>query len=215
MWARLKQKPFSLWVIAAGVFYLGLALLGLIVLLAIAMGFLFGGGILLLLLIFVAVFFIAGVFVLREKRWAYVTAAAVSLVFFFLNRTEISSSIANPADAFFWLGFSSVPTLILVVAFSILDFRSAKTGLRQRRSLASAQSTGGILTFALSVSRLAAWSRGRSARESSCGTFPRGPRTSRSSPAHPPPRFPSAPRCSKLPWATPWRGSTRTRPPIP
>ncbi len=149
MWARLKQKPFSLWVIAAGVFYLGLALLGLIVLLAIRMGFMFGGGILLFFLIFVAVFFIAGVFVLREKRWAYVTAAAVSLVFFFLNITEISSSIANPADAFFWLGFSSVPTLILVVAFSILDFRSAKTGLRQKRSLSSAQSTGGILTFTL------------------------------------------------------------------
>src|SRR6266705_2553079 len=73
MWARLKQKPLSLWVIAAGVLYLRL--------------------------VFFAVCFIPVVFVSRQRRWVYVTAAVVRLVFFSLTITEISSTTANPADA--------------------------------------------------------------------------------------------------------------------
>ncbi|HYY48734.1 MAG TPA: hypothetical protein VFA17_08650, partial [Thermoplasmata archaeon] len=38
---------------------------------------------------------------------------------------------------------------ILVVLFSLLSFRNAKTGLMQRRSLATPQSTGGLFTFAV------------------------------------------------------------------
>lgn len=149
MWARMRQKPFSLWVIAGGLVYMGLSLLYLGLPFAIMGGILAGGGFLLILFVFVAVFFIAAAFSLREKRWAYVLAAVSSIVLLLLFGTFILSSASNPADSGFWLSMSGVPALVLVVIFSILTLRHAKTGLAQKRYLASPNSAGGLLTLAV------------------------------------------------------------------
>jgi len=149
MWARVRQKPFSLWVIAGGLVYMGLSLLYLGLPFAIAGGILAGGGFLLILFVFVAVFFIAAVFSLRQKRWAYVLAAVTSIVLLLLFGPFIIESAMNPADSGFWLSMSGIPALILVVIFSILALRNAKTGLTQKRYLASPQSAGGLLTLAV------------------------------------------------------------------
>jgi len=149
MWARMRQKPFSLWVIASGLVYMGLSLLYLGLPIAIVGGILAGGGFLLILFVFVAVFFIAAAFSLRAKRWAYVLAAVSSVVLLVLFGTFILSSASNPADSGFWLSMSGVPALVLVVIFSILSLRHAKTGLAQKRYLASPNSTGGLLTLAV------------------------------------------------------------------
>ncbi|MGI0148538.1 MAG: cupredoxin domain-containing protein [Thermoplasmata archaeon] len=147
MWVR--QKPFSVWVIAGGLVYMGLALLSLGLPFAIAGGIMAGGGFLLILFVFVAVFLIAAVFSLRQQRWAYIIAAASSIVLLLLFGTFILDSGQNPADSGFWLSMSGVPATVLVVLFSILSFRNAKTGLTQKRYLATAKSTGGLLTFAV------------------------------------------------------------------
>src|SRR5438034_3869265 len=148
MWARMRQKPFSLWVIAGGLVYMALSLLYLGLPFAIMGGILAGGGFLLILFVFVAVFLIAAAFSFRQKRWAYVLAAVSSLVLLVLFGSFLLGSASNPADSGFWLSMSGLPALTLVVIFSILSLRSAKTGLAQKRYLASPHSTGGLLTLA-------------------------------------------------------------------
>jgi len=149
MWARMRQKPFSLWVIAGGLVYMALSLLYLGLPFAIMGGILAGGGFLLILFVFVAVFLIAAAFSFRQKRWAYVLAAVSSLVLLVLFGSFLLGSASNPADSGFWLSMSGLPALTLVVIFSILSLRSAKTGLAQKRYLASPHSTGGLLTLAV------------------------------------------------------------------
>ena len=149
MWARMREKPFALWVIAGGLFYAGLALLALGLPIVIAAGILAGGGFLLILFLFIAVFLISGVFVLREKRWAYIAGAAMGILLLLLFSTNLAPSLSNPADSSFWLSISVLPALILVLIFSVLAFLNAKTGLGQKPYLASAKSTGGLLTVAV------------------------------------------------------------------
>ncbi len=149
MWVRARQKPFAVWVIAGGLVYVALAVLVLALPFAIAGGILAQGGVLLIVSPFVAVFLVAAAFVLREKRWAYVLGAAGSIVFFILNIPYLVASGSNPADAYFWISWSVVPALVLIVLFSVLGFRYAKTGLSSRRYLATPHSTGGLLTLAV------------------------------------------------------------------
>src|SRR6266511_4229900 len=149
MWVRMGQKPFALWVIAGGLFYAGLALLALGLPIVIAAGILAGGGFLLILFLFIAVFLISGVFVLREKRWAYIAGAAMSILLLLLFSSNLTASLSNPADSSFWLSISVLPALILVLIFSVLAFMNAKTGLGQKPYLASPKSTGGLLTVAV------------------------------------------------------------------
>lgn len=145
----IRQAPFSVRVIAGGLTYMGLALLYLGFPIAIAGGIMAGGGFLLILFVFVAVFLVAGAFSLLQRRWAYIVGLVSSIVLLGLFSTFIFDSAKNPADSGFWLSMSGVPVTILVVIFSILSFRNAKTGLMQRRYLATSQSTGGLLTFAV------------------------------------------------------------------
>lgn len=143
VWVR--QKPFSLWVIAGGLVYSALALVTLGLPIAIAAGILAGGGFLLIPFVFIALSLVAAAFALRQKRWAYVLGAVVSILLIVLFSPNIASSLSNPADSGFWLSISVLPALVLVVVFSVTSFRNAKRGLAQKRYLASPQSTGGLL----------------------------------------------------------------------
>jgi plastocyanin len=145
----IRHAPFSVWVIFGGLTYNAGALLYFGLPFAIAVGIMGGGGFLLILFAFVAVFLVAGVFSLLQRRWAYLVGAASSVVLLLLFSTFIVDSAKNPVDSGFWLSMSGVSVTILVVLFSLLSFRNAKTGLMQRRSLATPQSTGGLFTFAV------------------------------------------------------------------
>src|SRR5256886_11651144 len=89
----------------------------------------------------------------RSTLFPYTTlfrsAAVSSLVLLVLFGSFLLGSASNPADSGFWLSMSGLPALTLVVIFSILSLRSAKTGLAQKRYLASPHSTGGLLTLAV------------------------------------------------------------------
>jgi plastocyanin len=147
MRATIWQKPFALWVIAGGLLYMCLALLGLGLPFVLAGGLTGAGGALLaFLFIFVALFLIAAGFSLREKRWAYILAIASSVVLLILFRSFIIDSFQNPADSGFWLSASGIPALALVIIFAILSFIEGKAGPAQKRYLASPQSVGGLLT---------------------------------------------------------------------
>jgi plastocyanin len=148
-WSRARQKPFSLWVIAGGLVYTSLTFLAMLVPLVITSGITAGGGFVPILLLFVALFLVAGVFSFRAKRWAYLLAAAVSIVLILLYLPLIASTLSNPADSVFWLVISVIPALLLVVIFSLLSFRYAKTGLAQKSYLASPHSAGGLFTVAI------------------------------------------------------------------
>src|SRR5437867_2518975 len=139
-----KGRPFALWVIFGGLVYSGLGLLALIVLLIrIAASSL----IVILVLVFAAVFFVTAFFCLRGKRWALITAAASTAIFFILNIPEILQTGSNPADSTYWLTMSLVPAFILVLFFSILSIRNVKSGISQKRYLATHESAGGLFTL--------------------------------------------------------------------
>lgn len=148
--AWVRQKPFSILVIAGGLLYIGLALLVLSVPL-IVMGALMvpGGEFILVIFLFVALFLIAAVFTLREARWAYVLGSAVSVLFALLYSSVIASTVSNPADDYFWLVMSLLPATFLILLFTILTLRAGKTGVREKRYLATPQSRGGLLTLAV------------------------------------------------------------------
>ena len=143
--ASVRQRPFALWVIAGGLVYVTLALLVFVLsfLAAIPAGFLA------ILVAFVVLFLIAAVFTLREKRWAYILAPVTGIVLALLFSLNIATSASNPADSGFWFTMSVLPALFLVVLFSVLAFRNAKTGLMEKRYLATASSSGGLVTVAV------------------------------------------------------------------
>jgi len=148
--ALVRRKPFALWVIAGGLVYMSIALLILGLPFVLAGGLSStNGGLLAFLFVFIAIFLIAAAFALREKRWAYVLAAASSVVLLLLFGSFIIESFKNPADSGFWLSASGIPALLIVVLFSILSFWQGKTGLAQKRYLASPQSAGGLLVVAV------------------------------------------------------------------
>ncbi len=141
-----KAKPFAVWVIAGGLLVTGIATLVLGVL-----GYAKNGevGQFASTLIFVVILLVPVLFVWREKRWAYLTAAVISLLLFVLFLLFSASSLTNPADSAFAVLVAVLPAFFLVALFGILAFRSAKSGLRERPFLASARSTGGLVTLAV------------------------------------------------------------------
>jgi len=149
LWARVRRKPFALWVIAGGLVYMSLALLYLTLPFAIQGGVSGGGGLVVFVFLFVALFWIAAAFSLREKRWAYVLAVVSSVILLLLFGPFIIDSLKNPADSSFSLAISGIPGLLLVIAFSILALVNAKTGLTQKRYLATPVSSGGLVTVAV------------------------------------------------------------------
>jgi len=149
MWARMKQKPFALWVIAGGLWYAGLAFLAVGIPFVIAGGILAGGGFLLILFVFIAIFLISGTFAFRAKRWAFIVGAVMSILLLALFGPNIATSLSNPAESTFWLSISIVPLLVLVLIFAVLAYRNAKTGLEHKPYLSNVKSTGGLLTVAV------------------------------------------------------------------
>lgn len=145
----MRQLPFAVWVIAGGLTYSGLALLVLTVPFALVAGITGDYGTVLVVFVFAAVFFVAAAFSFRQKRWAYILGAGTSIVLALLYASVIVTTLSNPADSQFWLVISALPTWALVVLFSGLSFVHAKGGLRAKRYLATAQSTGGLLTVAV------------------------------------------------------------------
>ncbi len=146
---RIRQKPFALWVIFGGFMYFGLFILGLSVPMLVASPASIADPISVIILVFVALFLVAGFLGLKGKRWTSVLAAVVSIVFLALFGSFLVPSLANPADAAFSVAISGIPILILVVIFSILSILNAKTGLHQKRYLATPNSAGGLLTIGI------------------------------------------------------------------
>src|SRR2546426_12772021 len=96
-----------------------------------------------------ALFFVSAYLGLQGKRWTSVLSAVVSLLFLVLFGSFLVPSLANPADAAFPLAISGIPALILVAIFSILSIIHAKSGLLQKRYLATPNSAGGLLTIGI------------------------------------------------------------------
>ncbi len=147
IWDRLRQKPFALWVIFGGFVYLGLFILGLAVPVLAASPSSIMDPFVLIFLVFMALAFVSAYLGLKGKRWTSVLAAVVSILFLVLFGSFLVPSLANPADAAFSLAISGIPALILVAIFSILSIVHAKSGLLQKRYLATPNSSGGLLTI--------------------------------------------------------------------
>lgn len=146
-------KPFALWVMFGGLLYFGLALLALIVSLLVQDLTLFfillSDPFILIPLVFVALFVLGAFASLTGKRWAFVLAAVVSIVFIIFFLPLLVNRLSNPAAGDFWLAISGLPALILVAIFSILALANAKGGLARKRYLATPESWGGLLTVAV------------------------------------------------------------------
>jgi plastocyanin len=149
LWARMGQVPFSLWVVAGALAYSALALFVLALPFVLAGGITAGGGLALFLYLFVALFLIAAAFTLRQKRWAYVLGAAVAIALVLLFSTFIGATLSSPADSEFWLAVTVLPLMSLGIVFAILSVMNAKTGLNQKKYLATPMSSGGLLTVAV------------------------------------------------------------------
>ena len=143
----MRAKPFAVWVIAGGLVFAAIVTFAVAVLYLIQNGA--GDGVFYSYLIFAIVPLVFAVFAWREKRWAYIAAAVVCILFLILYVAFSFNSLLNPADNAFALLAALVPTFALVTVFGILAFRSAKSGLRQKTYLASVRSTGGLLTLAV------------------------------------------------------------------
>lgn len=141
-----RTKPFALWVIAGGLLFAAAVTLVLGVQSYAANGSI---GEFLSTLIFAALLLVPVVFTWREKRWAYLAAAIVSLVLLILYLSFSASSLSNPADNAFAALAVLAPTLLLVAGFGIQAFRHAKTDFLQKKYLASVQSAGGLVTLAV------------------------------------------------------------------
>jgi plastocyanin len=133
----LRQRPFAIFVMFAGLAYAGVALLALMV----EFGF-FDPSI----LVFAALFLVAGFLVLWGKRWTPVIGLALSLLFLAFYIPFIGEIVSNPANSGFWLVITVLPLLGLVAVFAILSLLKWKQGLAQTPYLASPKSSGGLLT---------------------------------------------------------------------
>jgi len=147
IWDRIRQKPFALWVIFGGFVYLGLVILGLALPMLAASPASIADPFVVIFLVFMALFFVSAYLGLKGKRWTSVVTAVVSILFLVLLGSFLGPSLANPADASFSLAISWIPALILVAIFSILSVVHAKSGLLQKRYLATPNSSGGLLTI--------------------------------------------------------------------
>lgn len=147
IWNRIRQKPFALWVIFGGFVYLGLVILSLAVLAVVASPASIADPFLVIFLVFMALFFVSAYLGLKGKRWTSVLTAVVSILLLVLFGSFLVPSLANPADASFSLAISGIPALVLVAIFSILSIVHEKSGLLQKRYLATPNSSGGLLTI--------------------------------------------------------------------
>jgi plastocyanin len=147
MWARARQKPFGIWVVAGGLIIAAIANLVSGVLILITSGT--SGGGFYFLTIFAVILLIPAFLTLRENRWAYIAGAIVAILYLAITILFASGSLMNPADGGFALIWTLIPSLVIVVVFAVLSFRAAKAGLRTKKSLSSVQSPGGLFTFAL------------------------------------------------------------------
>ncbi len=129
IWDRIRQKPFALWVIFSGFVYFGLVILGLALPTLVASP--------------------ASILDPIAASILVVLTAVVSILFLVLFGSFLVPSLANPADAAFPLAISGIPALILVAIFSILSIVHAKSGLLQKRYLATPNSAGGLLTIGI------------------------------------------------------------------
>ncbi len=136
----LRQKPFAILVMFAGLVYTGVALLGVMVQFAF-----FDPSI----LAFGALFIVGGFLVLWGKSWSLVIGLALSVLFIALYVPLIGEIISNPANSGFWLVITVLPLLLLVAVFAIASLIKWKQGLAQTPYLASPKSSGGLLTVAV------------------------------------------------------------------
>jgi len=149
IWDRIREKPFALWVIFSGFVYFGLVILGLALPTLVASPASILDPIAASILVFMVLFFVSAYLGLKGKRWTSVLTAVVSILFLVLFGSFLVPSLANPADAAFPLAISGIPALILVAIFSILSIVHAKSGLLQKRYLATPNSAGGLLTIGI------------------------------------------------------------------
>src|SRR3989442_5208908 len=96
-----------------------------------------------------ALFFVSAYLGLKGKLWTSVLSAVVSILFLVVFGSFLVPSLANPADAAFSLAISAIPALVLVAIFSILSIIHAKSGLLQKRYLATPNSASGLLTIGI------------------------------------------------------------------
>lgn len=139
-------KPFAIWVIFGGLLYFGLGLIVLVVPFVLGTP---GDPIAISSVAFAAILLVAAFASLTGKRWAFAFCAGVTILFLLLFGPFMVPGLSNPAEPTFWLAFSGLPALILVLVFSILALQGAKVGLQAKPSLASVRSTGGLLTIAV------------------------------------------------------------------
>ncbi len=146
-WA--SSKPFAIWVIFAGLLYVALALLAVLVPPPAAGVVPITDPLILSVVLFAAIFLIISIFSLTGRRVVFAAAAVVSALFLLLFSGFVIEAFSRPANPMFWLIVSGVPALLLVLVFSVLALVYSKKGVASKRYLASAQSVGGL--FALGV----------------------------------------------------------------
>lgn len=207
----VRHKPFAVWVVFGGLVYFGLAILALALPVLVASPAARGDPLILSVLVFTALFFVSGAAALKGRRWTFVLAAVVSILFLVLFGPFFVPSLSNPADSAFWLALSGIPALIFVALFSILSLKNAKAGLLHKRYLATPQSTGGLFTIAIVGFVVGGLSQAASGPVSSSGTSQTSERTSGSCRMLPLLRFRTTLRRFTSRWEVRSLGLTRTR----
>ena len=119
----VRQKPFAILVMAAGLVYTGVALLAV----KVQFGF-FDPSI----LAFGVLFLVGGFLVLWGKRWSLVIGLGLSLLFIAVYIPLIGEIISNPANSGFWLVITVLPLLGLVAVFAIASLLKWKKASRRR-----------------------------------------------------------------------------------
>lgn len=144
-WDRLRAKPFGILVIAAGLAYLGIGVLGLGLSLGIPLASAFGA----IFILFAALFLASAAGCFLVRRWGIVAGMIVTIVFLLLFSISIPPGFTNPASPGAWYIVTGVPVGLLVIALSVLCLRRWKAEVTETKYLSEARSTGGLLAFAV------------------------------------------------------------------
>lgn len=145
------KKPFAVWVIFAGLVYFGLGAVALIVPVLIAAPAAITDPLVLSFLAIAVLFLAFGVATLSGRRWSFIAALAISIFFLVLFGPFLVGGLTNPADPQYWLTFSAIPALFLVVVFALFSILNLKKGIGQQKYLASPESKGGLLATAVAA----------------------------------------------------------------
>lgn len=143
--STLQRRPFAVWVIFGGLVFSASDLLyGIIPDLQRLSLF---DPFLVLVAAFVVFCYLGALGVLlTQRRWSFVLSVVVSLGFV----VPSLAVLPKPSDSTTYaIATSSIPVLVLVAIFSILCLINLKTGLNQKKFLASARSIGGALTVTI------------------------------------------------------------------